>query len=346
MDGAGTGARRVSIKDVAARAGVSWKTVSNVVNERPVVTPATRERVRAAIDELGYVPNHVARDLRGAATRTIALVLPELANPYFAQLAERVQQAARERGYTVSVELTLGDVEVERDQLRGRTRRPVDAVIISPMMLETAELASLDPPVPVVLLGESVRAGRNLFHVAIDNAASAVDVVRHLVDTGRRRPLFLGAQHGRRSTGTQRFEGFRAAARFAGLEQDEGLVVGAPTWDRATGHEVVARLLAQGARFDAVVAANDLLAIGALRALREAGARVPDDVAVVGWDAIPEGEFCVPPLTTVAPDLDALVSAALDAALGGAAPVPPEAEAHEVRIGHALVVRGSSAAPV
>ena len=144
--------RRVSIKDVAQHAGVSWKTVSNVVNERPVVRAETRARVEAAIEELGYVPNHVGRDLRGGPTRTIALVVPELQNPYFARLAELMQVAARERGYTVSVEVSLGIAATERAHVRGQTPRPVDAVIISPAALVPADLLAAGGP-RVVLLG-------------------------------------------------------------------------------------------------------------------------------------------------------------------------------------------------
>ena len=112
-------ASRVSIKDVASRAGVSWKTVSNVVHERPVVKEATRRRVLDAIAELGYVPNHAARDLRGGPSLTVSLVVPELQNPYFARLAEMMQIAARRRGRSVSVEVTLGSAEVERAHVLG-----------------------------------------------------------------------------------------------------------------------------------------------------------------------------------------------------------------------------------
>lgn len=339
--------RRVSIKDVAARAGVSWKTVSNVVNERPVVRPETRERVERAIADLGYVPNRAGLDLRGGSTRAIALVLPELANPYFAILAERIQEAARRRGYTVSVELTLGDREVEIDHLRGRTARPVDAVILSPMRLEPRDIVERQIDVPVVLLGESIPAGDGVFHVAIDNAASAVDVVRHLVDQGRSRLLFLGAQRRPGATGAQRMAGFRAAARFAGLAEDPRLILPAEDWGRDAGREALAVAMANGVEFDAVVAGNDLLAIGALSALRDAGRDVPGDVAVVGWDDDPESRFSVPPLTSVAPDLEALVTAALDAAVGpvgGDQPGSTNGVDGEIVVRHELRIRGSSMA--
>ncbi|MGP9680581.1 MULTISPECIES: LacI family DNA-binding transcriptional regulator [unclassified Brachybacterium] len=311
-------ARRVSIKDVAQRAGVSWKTVSNVVNERPVVRADTREKVLAAIDDLGYVPNHIGRDLRGGPTKSIALVVPELQNPYFARLAERMQAAARERGYTVSVEVSLHSAEVERAHVRGRTARPVDAVIISPSALEPSDLLDRRSGPPVVLLGESLTAAPNVVHVAIDNVSSAADVVRHLVGAGHRRLLFLGAEGAVRSTGTDRLAGFTAASRFADLPQERALIRATAAWDRESGRDEVLRALEEGIAFDAVVAGNDLLAIGALAALRERGIGVPEDVAVVGWDDMVEATWSVPTLTSVAPDLDSLVAAALAAAISGA----------------------------
>ena len=330
-------ARRVSIKDVARHAGVSWKTVSNVVNERPVVREETRDRVQRAIEELGYVPNHVGRDLRGGPTRTIALVVPELQNPYFARLAERMQVAARERGYTVSVEVSLGVAEIERAHVRGLTTRPVEAVIISPAALDPAELLVPDGP-RVVLLGESLPAAPEVAHVAIDNVASAADVVRLLVGHSRRRLLFLGADGALRSTGTDRLAGFRAATRFAGLDPDPALTRTVQGWTREDGYREMLAVLEAGIEVDGVVAGNDLLALGALAALDERGLDVPEQVAVVGWDDIPEAAWARPSLTTVAPELDALIAAALDAALAA----PAQQAGTETVIEHQLIRRGST----
>lgn len=329
-------AARVSIKDVAALAGVSWKTVSNVVNDRPVVRPETRARVERAIDELGYVPNVVGRELRGGSTKVLSLVVPELTNPYFARLAEQMQVQARRRSLRVSVEVSLGDREVERAHACGRTARPVDAVILSPSALTAADLADRRSGPRLVLLGESMAALPDVVHVAIDNVAAAVDVVRHLVEQGRSRILFLGAEHGTRSTGGERVAGFHAALRFAGLEDDPRLLVPAARWDEEAGHDALAEALAVGLGPDAVLCANDRLAVGALAALREAKLSVPEQVAVTGWDDLPSSAWIDPPLTTVAPDLEALISAALDAALA------PSAEGAERVVPHRLLVRTSS----
>lgn len=334
--------RRVSIKDVAARAGVSWKTVSNVVNERPVVSASTKERVQAAIDELGYTPNHVGRDLRGGPTRTLALVLPGLENPYFARLAERVQMAARRRGYSVSVEVTLDDAGVESRHIVGRTARPVDAVILSASPGIAEEILERRSGPRLVLVGESLPAAPEVAHVAIDNLRGAGEVVAHLLGSGRRRLLFLGAQEHPvgRSTSQARLDGYRAALEQARIPVDPQLIVSADRWERPDGKDAITAALEAGLGFDAVVAANDLLAVGALAALREHGVRVPEDVAVVGWDDIEEAQYTVPALSTVAPDLDALVDAVLDAALAPSTDSAP----HEIVIPHRLIVRGSSEA--
>ena len=190
----------------------------------------------------------------------------------------------------------------------------------------------------MVLLGEMLPAAPEVAHVAIDNVASAADVVRLLVGHGRRRLLFLGADGALRSTGTDRLAGFRAATRFAGLDPDPALTRTVQGWTREDGYHEMLAVLEAGLEIDAVVAGNDLLALGALAALQERGLAVPEQVAVVGWDDIPEAAWARPSLTTVAPELDALIAAALDAAL---AP-PAQQVGAETVIEHQLIRRGST----
>ena len=309
--------KRASIKDVAARAGVSWKTVSNVVNNRPVVKPATRDKVLAAIDELGYVPNESAREIRGKTTRTVALVIPHLLNPYFARLAETFHNVAARAGYSVSIELTGEHADIERRYARGLAKRSFGALIMAPLLPETVRELAEHSPLPTVVLGEAVADHGSIHHVSIDNTASAVDVARHITE----RPLFLGAQEGAASTGTERLTGFRAACRFAGISPTDQLLIHTTEWTRREGYTQVKSLIsgpgsAKTLPFDAIVGGNDLLALGACEALRGAGFSIGTDVLVTGWDDIPEAAHATPPLTSVAPDLECLVSAALFAALG------------------------------
>lgn len=331
--------KRAGIKDVAERAGVSWKTVSNVVNDRPVVRPETREKVLAAIEELGYIPNAAGRQLRQGSSRTVALVLPELRNPYFARLAQLFQLEGVRRGRVVSIELMDHDPGLERRYLEGSHARDFEAVVVSPTQLAVSQVRRGSNRAPLVLLGERAADGA-VPHVMIDNVASAIDIMKHLVDTGRRRIGFLGASSETgESTGSRRFDGYRIALRFAGIDTGDELVRPGRIWDRTEGFELATSLLTDGVSFDALVCANDLLAIGAAAALAKAGVSVPRDVALASWDDIDEARWATPPLTSVAPDMDQLVRTAFDAAL---ADNPADVGGPEFTIGHKLVIRESS----
>ncbi len=175
---------RVSLKDVAEHAGVSIKTVSNVVNKYQHVTPAMRERVQQSIDELGYRPNLTARHLRKGRTGIIALAVPELGNPYFAELAGAIIDAAAEHDITVLLDHTRGEREQEILVSQGFRARVIDGLIMSPLELAEEDLRQRDDDVPLVLLGER-EYDLPHDHIAIDNVAAARTAVRHLISRGR-----------------------------------------------------------------------------------------------------------------------------------------------------------------
>jgi DNA-binding LacI/PurR family transcriptional regulator len=334
---------RHRLKDVAERAGVSVKTVSNVVNGYVHVRPDTRARVMEAIAALDYRPNISARNLRGGRTGIIALAVPDFDIPYFAELAKYVVNAAARHGWTVLIDQTNGDPEQERLVASGIRDHMIDGLIFSPLTLAGADLDAGAKATPMVLLGERVAHGP-ADHVAIDNVAAARDVTAHLVGLGRRRIAAIGAQHtAEAATARLRLAGYGEALRTAGLEHDEALIAPALAWHRADGAEAMSALLAAGARPDAVVCFNDTLALGAMRALHDAGLRVPDDVAVAGFDDIEDGRFSVPTLTTVAPDKADLARIAVDllaARLTAAEGMPPS----EQTVPHRLIPRESTAA--
>ncbi len=332
---------------MARLAGVSPKTVSNVVHDYVHVRPGTRDRVKQAIDMLGYRPNVVARHLKSGRSGVIALALPELDSAYFAELAHHVVQAAMERGWTVLVDETgrtqdraLRDRE--RSAVSGIREHLIDGVILNPLALDEADVARYGS-VPLVLLGE--RLGSHLAdHVAIDNAAAAAEATRHLLSTGRRRIAVVGTQpppfgH----TARLRLRGYRDALSEAGIRFDPALVVAASDWRLPAGREAVAPLLALPEPPDAVFAFNDLIALGVLRGLADAGVRVPRDVAVVGFDDVEQSRYAVPSLTTVAPDKESIARIAVDrlaARLEAGDAWTPE----EITVGARLVVRESSGA--
>lgn len=309
----------VSLKDVAERAGVSIKTVSNVVNDHPHVTPATRARVQQAIDALGYRPNPTARHLRRGRTGIIALAVPELANPYFAELAEAVIDAAGEHEYTVLLDRTGGRRDQEVLASQGFRTRVIDGIILSPLELQDADLAGRSAEVPLVLLGER-EYDAPYDHIAIDNVAAARAAVRHLLDLGRTRIAYVGAGTDSANRPAElRLAGWREELTAAAVPAPESLVVRGKGWGREGGARAMARLLDSGVQPDAVFAFNDLIAIGVLRALHERGLRVPEDVAVVGFDDIAEGRFGAVSLTTVSPDKGAVARLAVASVLGALA---------------------------
>ena len=306
---------RVSLKDVAERAGVSIKTVSNVVNNYPHVTPGMRSRVQAAIDELGYRPNLTARHLRKGRTGIIALAVPELGNPYFAELAGAVIDAAAEHEFTVLLDHTRGDREQEILVSQGFRGRVIDGLILSPLALEAEDLQGRSDDVPLVLLGER-EYDLPFDHIAIDNVAAARCAVRHLLGRGRTRIAYLGVRTDSVNRPAHlRLDGWRAELAEAGVPAPDSLVVPVGGWDRDDGARAMAELLDAGVRPDAVFAFNDLIAIGAMRVLHERGLRVPWDVAVVGFDDIAEGRFGAVTLTTVSPDKQAIAKMAVGSLL-------------------------------
>ncbi|NYH43570.1 DNA-binding LacI/PurR family transcriptional regulator [Micromonospora jinlongensis] len=302
---------RHRLKDVAERAGVSVKTVSNVVNGYVHVRPDTRARVEEAIAELNYRPNLSARHLRKGRTGVIALAVPELDIPYFAELARYVVDAAAAYGWTVLIDQTGGRREQERVVASGITDHLIDGLIFSPLALTAEDLAGLDGT-PMVLLGERVEHGP-ADRVVIDNVTAAREITAHLIQLGHRRIAAIGSQRTDEGASARlRLAGYADALRAAGLDYDEALVAPASAWHRADGAAAMQGLLTSGVRPDAVFCFNDTLALGALRALHEAGLRVPEDVAVVGFDDIEDGRFSIPTLSTVAPDKEKIAQLAVE----------------------------------
>ncbi|MGY1806907.1 LacI family DNA-binding transcriptional regulator [Blastococcus sp. SYSU D00669] len=303
---------RVSLKHVAARAGVSVKTVSNVVNGYVHVTDETRARVQRAIDELNYRPNLAARNLRQGRSDVIALALPEIDAPYFAELARSVIKCAEEKGWTVLIDQTDGLVDREQLVLDGIRGRLIDGLIFSPIALGAEELGRRRDTVPLVLLGERVYDGP-ADHVSIDNVAAARVATGHLVGLGRRRIAAIGDQPQPQSqTAHLRLRGYQEALAANGLPAPPELVVRVDAYHRADGAEAVRRLMTLPEPPDAVFCFNDLLALGALRALHELGLRVPEDVAVVGWDDVEDSRYSTPTLTTISPDKAQIAELAVD----------------------------------
>jgi DNA-binding LacI/PurR family transcriptional regulator len=330
----------VRLRDVAAHAGVSVRTVSNVVNDFQYVAPATRARVQASIDELGYRPNVAARNLRRGRTGLLALVVPEIDSPYFSELAARTVRIAEADGWTVLIDQTDGDPARERSLLRGERSQLVDGVIFSPLSMSAVELATRPDATPIVLLGEHAGAPP-VDHVVIDNVTAAADAVAHLIARGRSRIAAIGVPPMlANETARQRQLGYRRALAAAGIAQQTELELAVTSLHRAEGHSAMTALLESGAHPDAAFCFSDELALGALRAVVDAGLRVPEDIALVGFDDVEDGRFAVPRLTTVAPDKEGIARLALQSLRDRLA--GDESPARVITAPHRLVVRQSS----
>lgn len=302
---------RVRLIDVAERAGVSMKTVSNVVHHYPHVAPDLRARVQAAIDELGYRPNLTARRLATGRTGMIALAMPEIDHPYFSELSRCIAEEATGLGYRVLIEQTLSESTAEHAVLQDREAGLVDGVIFHPVRMGTVEIARLHRDIPLVLLGESAMPVTT-DHVMIDNVQAAADGVRHLLAGGRRRIAFLGTVRGDITGSTaQRLLGYQEALIERGLRPDPSLVLTADGFRIEDARDALLSAIAAGLDFDAVMCRDDRFAIGALKALAISGRPVPEQVAVMGWDDTHLAGYSSPALTSVAPDKREIARTAL-----------------------------------
>jgi DNA-binding LacI/PurR family transcriptional regulator len=330
----------VSIKDVAQRAGVSAKTVSNVIHEFPHVTPMTKAKVLEAIDDLGYRPSGVARMLRGGSTGIIVLGVPDISSPYFAELTAHLVREAERYAWRVLLYI-IQDSEVSDRLLRqGIRQHRVDGLIVSPLSFP-GDLGVREDSTPLVILGEDAAAPM-VDSVGIDEAAATRAATAHLVEVGRRRIALLV---GRRSPGDgspPRLLGYRQALETAGLAFDAQLVIPTKADGRADGYDAMTALLLRDDPPDGVVCSSELLAAGALRALLAAGRRVPQDTAVVGLGGTEAGAFFTPTLTSVYPDKAQIARLAL-ALLKRRTTHPEASESRTERIPFRMVVRQSTA---
>ncbi len=328
--------------DVAAKAGVSQRTVSNVVRGYVHVSPDTRARVQQAIDELGYRRHVGAVSLRAGRTGVLGLAVPYISAAYFAEMADLIQRHAAARDMTLLFDQTGADRDRELLVLDGYRTHVIDGLILSPMAMTADDLRTHPLEMPTVLLGERIPGGQ-LTTVAIDNVAAGREAVAHLLKSGRRRIAAVGADLTTKEAGAAegRLEGYVQAHREAGISPAREMHV--PTdvgWVRASGYAAVDALLRSGAEPDALFCFNDVLALGAMRALKDHGLDVPTDVSVVGWDDIEEGRYCSPSLSTISPDKGAIAAAAVDRLLAQIAGEP--STGNKVTCGYQLVIRESS----
>jgi LacI family transcriptional regulator len=292
--------KRGSIRDVAARAKVSPATVSNVLNHLDVVAPSTRLRVEKAIKELNFVRNESARQLRAGRSRTIGLVVLDVGNPFFTDVARGVEEFAAERDTTVLLCSSSGSTEREAQQLTLLAEQRVRGVLIVPNRFSVTQLRTLrNSDTPVVLLDHR-SPNRQICSVSVDDEMGGNLAVAHLLSSGHRRIAFIGGE-GRANQVHDRANGGRRAIDEAGHLSSSLTMIDVESLNVAGGREAGRQLLAMSKRTrpTAAFCANDLLALGLLQEFTLAGVNVPDDLAIVGYDDIEYAAAAAVPLTSV-----------------------------------------------
>lgn len=295
----------VSIKDVARHAGVSISTVSNVLNGTKYVGSELRMRVLKAVNELQYQANTLAKGLKSGRTNTLCVLVPSIVSVFFPKVLRGMQMAAAQSGYALTIYETGEDAEKEREIIRMLRRQWVDGILLSTScdpetsgayVEELKTLRTGGKRIPVVFFEEAPREG--LDAVVVDNRRASYEAANHLIATGRRRIAYLAAPMRRFAMGRNRFEGYLQALREANLPAENALFCEGD-YTPVSGYERMRALLAAGTPFDAVMCGNDQMAVGAIRALLEAERRVPEEVAVLGFDNNFPGTLISPSLSTV-----------------------------------------------
>jgi LacI family transcriptional regulator len=329
----------VTIRDVARAAGVSIATVSRVLNDAARVTDETRDRVRTVVDRLGYSPHGGARSLITRRTRTLGVLLPELSGEFFSEFLRGIDETAKRQGFltlVTSARREANEIAAAVSNMRGR----VDGFLaVSPSVAARATLAEVAERYPTVLVGAGSDVGE-FAALSVNNFQGAASMMKHLLTVGHRRIAFIRGPVGQVDAG-ERLHAVREVANF--YEQCT-LIELLGEFRFETAYDVVTELLAtttKDTRPDAIFCANDTMAIGALAAIRDAGLRVPDDIALAGFDELPVTRFLSPPLTTVRMPIFQLGERAamrlIDTLRSGETQVPPH---HEV-LPAEVVIRGS-----
>jgi len=330
--------RRASIADVARAAGVSVGTVSNVLNRPERVLPGTRERVEAAIEELSFVRNGSARQLRAGTITTIGAIVLDIANPFFTDVARGIEERLDRDDFTLMVASSDDDPDREQRYLRLFEEHGVQGVMVVPATDDIEHLLAVRRRGTGVVLLDRPSSDPSISSVAVDDVRGGELAAAHLLEQGHTRITFLNGPHTIRQC-ADRHEGVLKALVAAGLDPETALVETTVTSLNADGGEAAIRgMLESGDRPTAVFCVNDLVALGVLRALRAENIAVPTEMAVVGYDDVSFAAELSTPLTSVRQPTHELGLRAADLLLTG-----PDATAEHVMFQPTLVVRGSSA---
>lgn len=330
----------VTIKDVARQANVSVATVSRALNGHENVADAVRSRVLAVAKELRYSPHHAARSLSSRRTNTIGVVLPDLYGEFFSELMRGIDLVARDHRQHLLVSSYHGNPEEQAEALRTMRGRVDGLLVLSPYASDASHLAdNLSPTQPAVLIN-SQALDADVPSLSIDNYRAAGEMVRHLAGGGRRRIAFIAGPSDNFDA-RDRLRGYREALADAVPGVQPWVVQG--DFTEAAGNRAAQQLLAASPRPDAIFAANDMMALGCMFACLQAGADVPGEIAIAGFDDIPLARYAHPSLTTMRVDIAGLGAHALRLLLRQLARDPDAPVPASTQVGAELIVRESTA---
>ena len=295
----------ITIKDIARICGVGIATVSRALNNHPDINPETRQKVLEVVEEYGFVPNNSARNLKITDSRTIAVLVKGMTNPFFTKMIGIMEEEIQAKRYSMElrhVDEKTDEVEVAIELVKEKKLRGI--IFLGGLITHSTEkLEKIG--VPFILSTVPLSDGENAAYssISVDDVAESCKIVEYLIGKGHRRIAFMGAAEADTSIGQLRLEGYLRALKNNGIEPESKLIWHSQdqgdTYSMQNGYEIMRDKLGVYNDFTAVYAISDTMAIGALKALREANIRVPEDVSVVGYDGIETGTFCVPELTTI-----------------------------------------------
>ncbi|BAU63795.1 transcriptional regulator HrmR [Stanieria sp. NIES-3757] len=295
--------RKISIADIARKAGVSHTTVSRALRDSPLISLKVREEIKQLAQEMKYTPNNIAQSLQTQRTNTIGVVVTSVADPFFAEVVEGIEQIARKANLSILLSVSHRDLEQEIAAIENLHRRRVDGILVADSRINkhhAKQLAQIG--VPTVFINSQTEEPPEIFHsVTIDDYLGARLAVEHLIDLGHTRIGYLGVGD-RSKSNHQRLEGYQMAMSSAGLpQQTDWVAINEQDFTRAsdvkTGQQLLPQLVATGVT--GIVCYNDMIAIGALLACHELDILVPHDLSLVGFDGIALSGYVTPPLTTV-----------------------------------------------
>jgi LacI family transcriptional regulator len=289
--------KMTNIKDVAERARVSITTVSHVINKTRYVSDELLSRVNKAMEELNYHPNSLARGLRSGKTRTIGLVIPDISNQYFAEISRKIEDKGFEHGYSVILCNTDDDKTKEKNYIDVLIAKQVDGILFISAGEDSENLGkTIEFDIPIVVFDRDIKE-INSDIVLVDNSAGGYKATKYLIELGHRRIACI-AGPSPINPSAQRILGYKRALSEAGLMNEENLIVQGD-YRYPTGEKAMRELLSLPQPPTAVFACNDMMAMGAMHAVNNAGKRIPDDISVIGFDNIPFSQTVYPTLTTI-----------------------------------------------